>query len=90
MILNRDESRSREPVKGVFFHLVGDDGIIQRQGMVETMRADGDWTVHYFDWILGDMNGPHDMKPLEWSEIRFYPTDVDMREAGFAALEGAG
>jgi hypothetical protein len=69
---------------GKFFHELGEDGYVERQGIIVGEPYPQVFVVTYFEWITGSPSWGERLFTLDnilQGEWRFYPTIEDMREA---------
>ncbi len=71
-------------LKGKFFHLKGDDGLVHRQGRILGFHGDDDLaSIEYFDWFIGHSAGVQleHLEDLIRKGMYLYKNDEDMRYA---------
>ncbi len=70
-----------------FFHTLGEDGEIDKQGAVLD-RSNGRVVVELFSWITGEPTSEETFTELETARWKFYRTEKQWLNAGDKAFDG--
>jgi hypothetical protein len=90
MAKNKDKIPKSDPLSGSCFHVFGEDGKVERQGIVLSRIDDEHYLVQYLEWSTGYASGRQIVRVAEMAsspknargpwQWQFYKDDYDMLE----------
>jgi hypothetical protein len=88
MAKNKNKASKTDPLSGSSFHVFGEDGKVERQGIVLSRIDDDHYLVQYLEWSTGDASGRQIVRVAEMAsspksargpwQWQFYKDDYDM------------